>query len=86
MVLNTVLLGWIIVVIGIIATLAGIVGAIAQLMRDIASRKGPISLDLPTDFLVALRALIETLMRAPTWLVLMLFGFGLIVYGGTLIK
>jgi hypothetical protein len=86
MVLNPVLLGWIIVVIGIIATLAGIVGAIAQLMKDIQKREGRGALDLPTDFLDALRALIQTLMQAPTWLVLLVFGFGLIVYGGTLIK
>jgi hypothetical protein len=86
MVLNPVLLGWIIVVIGIIATLAGIVGAIAQLMKDIQKREGRGALDLPTDFLEALQALVETLMKAPTWLVLLVFGFGLIVYGGTLIK
>jgi hypothetical protein len=86
MVLNTVLLGWIVVVLGIIATLAGIAGAIAQLMRDIRKRAGKATLDLPTDFLEALRALVEVLIRAPTWLVLLLFGFGLIVYGGTLIK
>ena len=83
--MNTVVLGWVIVVLGIIATLAGIAGAIAQLMKDIQNRKGA-SLDLPTGFLEALRALIETLIRAPTWLVLLIFGFGLIVYGGTLIK
>jgi hypothetical protein len=81
-----VILGWVIVVLGIIATIAGIAGAIAQLMRDIASRKGASVLDLPTAFLEALRALIETLIRAPTWLVLLIFGFALIVYGGTLIK
>ncbi len=84
MVMNTAVLGWLIVVIGIIATLAGIVGAIVQLMKDIQSRKAGIG--LPTDFLEALRALVEALIRAPTWLVLMLFGFGLIVFGGTLIK
>ncbi len=84
MVINTAVLGWLIVVIGIIATLAGIVGAIVQLMRDLQSRKAGIG--LPTDFLEALRALVEALIRAPTWLVLLLFGFGLIVFGGTLIK
>ncbi len=84
MVMNTAVLGWLIVVIGIIATLAGIVGAIVQLMRDIQSKKAGIG--LPTDFLEALRALVEALIRAPTWLVLLLFGFGLIVFGGTLIK
>jgi hypothetical protein len=83
---NVVILGWVITLLGIIATIAGITGAIAQLMRDIASRKGSTVADLPTDFLDALRALIEALTRAPTWLVLLIFGFALTVYGGTLIR
>jgi hypothetical protein len=54
-------------------------------MKDIASRKGSIA-DLPLEFLQALQALVEALTKAPTWLVLLLFGFALIFYGGTLIK
>jgi hypothetical protein len=77
--------GWIIIVVGIIATIAGVVGGIVQLLKDIQSRKGSIS-DLPVEFLQALQALIEALTRAPVWLVLLIFGFALTVYGGTLIK
>jgi hypothetical protein len=79
-------LGWIVIVLGILAVLAGIAGAIAQIFKDIASSK-PLSLnDLPTDFVDALRLLIESLTKAPVYLVLLLAGFALIVYGGTLIR
>jgi len=86
MVLNTVLVGWILVVLGIIATIAGIAGAIAQLLKTLAKRQGGSRFDLPTDILTALRLLIEALVAAPVWLVLLIFGFALVVYGGTLIK
>ncbi len=83
---NTVLVGWILVVLGIIATMAGIAGAIVQLLKNIQSRKRGSNYDFPTDLLTALRLLIEALVSAPVWLVLLIFGFALIVYGGTLIK
>jgi hypothetical protein len=76
---------WVIILLGIIASLAGVTGAISRLMRDLFIRQNLSAADLPTGFLEALRALIETLIRAPIWLVLLLFGFALIVYGGTLI-
>ncbi len=81
-----VLLGWVVIVLGLVATLAGIAGAIAQMMKDFADRKGSSVSDLPTRFVEALQKLIETLIKAPTWLVLLIFGFALIVWGGTLIK
>ncbi len=84
--LNTVLVGWIIVVLGIIAVMAGIAGAIVELIKNIQGRKQGTDYDMPTDILTALRVLIEALIRAPVWLVLLIFGFALIVYGGTLIK
>ncbi len=83
---NTVLVGWIVVVLGIVAVIAGIAGAIVQLIKNIQSKKGGSKYDLPTDILTALRLLIEALISAPVWLVLLIFGFALIVYGGTLIK
>ena len=83
---NTVVVGWIVVVLGIIAVMAGIAGAIIQLIRSLENRKKGSSYDLPTDILTALRLLIEALVAAPVWLVLLIFGFALIVYGGTLIK
>jgi hypothetical protein len=82
---NTVVVGWIVVVLGIIAVIAGVAGAIIQLIRNLQSRKGGV-LDAPTDILTAIRLLIEALISAPVWLVLLIFGFALIVYGGTLIK
>ncbi len=84
--LNTVVVGWIVVVLGIIAVIAGIAGAIVQLIKNIQNKKGGPRFDLPTDILTALRLLIEALISAPVWLVLLIFGFALIVYGGTLIK
>ena len=83
---NTVVVGWILVVVGIIAVLAGVAGAIIQLIRSLSKQKGGPAYDLPTDILTALRLLIEALVAAPVWLVLLIFGFALIVYGGTLIK
>ncbi len=83
---NTVIVGWIVVVLGIIAVMAGIAGAIVELIKNIQGRKQGTNYDEPTDVLTALRLLIEALVRAPVWLVLLIFGFALIVYGGTLIK
>ena len=83
---NTVVVGWVVVVLGIIAVIAGIAGAIVQLIRNLQNRKGGSALDAPTDIITAIRLLIEALVSAPVWLVLLIFGFALIVYGGTLIK
>ncbi len=79
-------LGWVVILLGIIATLAGIAGAIAQMMRDIEKRQGRPLTGLPTDFVQAIPQLIQTLISAPIWLVLLIFGFALIVWGGTLIR
>jgi hypothetical protein len=84
--INTVTVGWVLIVLGIIATMAGIAGAIIQLLRNIQKRSGGPRYDFPTDLLTALRLLLEALVSAPVWLVLLIFGFALIVYGGTLIR
>ena len=81
-----VIVGWIVIVLGIVATLAGVAGAIIQLIKMIEGKTGRSKYDVPTDILTALRLLIEALISAPVWLVLLIFGFALIVYGGTLIK
>jgi hypothetical protein len=81
-----VIVGWIVVALGIVATVFGIAGAIVQLIKKLQKRPGGPKTDLPTDILTALRLLIEALTAAPAWLVLLIFGFALIVYGGTLIK
>ena len=38
--INTVTVGWVLIVLGIIATMAGIAGAIIQLLRTIQKRSG----------------------------------------------
>jgi hypothetical protein len=81
-----VIVGWILVVVGIIATLAGVAGGIIQLIKNIENKKGGSKYDQPTDILTALRLLIEALVSAPVWLILLIFGFALVVYGGTLIR
>ena len=81
-----VIVGWIVVVLGIVATVVGIAGGIIQLIKNLKKKPGGLQGDLPTDILTALRLLIEALIAAPVWLVLLLVGFALIVYGGTLIK
>lgn len=82
-----VIVGWILVVVGIIATLAGVAGAIIQLIKNIENKKkGGSKFADPTDILTALRLLLEALISAPVWLILLIFGFALVVYGGTLIK
>ncbi len=81
-----VIVGWIVIALGIIATIAGVAGAIAQLLKMLQKKEGGSKFDVPTDILTALRLLIEALIAAPVWLVLLLFGFALIVFGSTLIK
>ncbi len=81
-----VIIGWIVIVLGIIATIAGVAGAIAQLLKNLQKKEGGSKFDVPTDILTALRLLIEALISAPVWLVLLIFGFALIVFGSTLLK
>ncbi len=81
-----VIIGWIVIVLGIVATIAGVAGAIAQLLKNLQKRYGGSPFDVPTDILTALRLLIEALISAPVWLVLLIFGFALIVFGSTLLK
>ena len=80
-----VIVGWIVVVLGIVATVFGIAGGIIQLIKSLQKKSGGLPLD-PIDILTAIRLLIQALTAAPVWLVLLLFGFALLVYGGTLIK
>ncbi len=81
-----VIVGWIVIALGIIATIAGVAGAIAQLLKMLQKKEGGSKFDVPTDILTALRLLIEALIAAPVWLVLLIFGFALIVFGSTLIR
>jgi len=85
--MGTVVLGWILVVLGIIATAAGIAGGIAQMFKDIkkAADEGAFApAALPTDLIKALTEFLNALVKAPVWLALTIIGFALIAWGGTM--
>lgn len=89
-----VILGWVLVVGGVMAILAGIIGGITQMFIEIEqqlrNRKsfGPTDLTeiLPTKFLEALTKFLEALTKAKTWLAVVFVGIVAIAIGGYLIK
>ena len=81
---GSVVVGWILIVLGILFVLGGLASAIAQELRRAAPGRLSGLEAGPADFLAALSALIEALGRAPLWLALTTVGFLLIVFGATL--
>lgn len=86
--MGTGVLGWILIVLGVIATAAGVGGGIAQMFKDIkkaadAGAFAPVS--LPTDLIKALTEFLKELVKAPVWLALIIIGLTLIGWGGTMI-
>ena len=83
--MNTVVAGWLLVVVGFISWLAGLGGAIAQMIKDLRASSGmkPASDDggAWTKLIEALKGFLEALIKAPVWLVLFLAGIGLMVWG-----
>ena len=84
--METNILGWILIAIGVVATLAGVAGGIAALFRQIQDRARTdrsFGLELlPTEFLWALTAFLKALIQAPPWLALTVIGLALIALGG----
>lgn len=82
-------LGWILIVLGLLASVAGIGGGIATMFQEIqkkVDKNRSFSGDfLPTEFLKALTEFVEALTKAPLWLALTVIGFFLIGWGGTLL-
>ena len=82
-----VVLGWILIVLGVIATAAGIGGGVAAMFKEIRRKAeenaafGPTA--LPVEFLKALTEFLNALVKAPVWLALVIIGFALIAWGGT---
>ncbi len=84
--MGNVILGWILIIIGIISTFAGVVGGIVKMMKDLVDKNKPKGLPSPEitiDFMKALKELIEAFIKAPIWLALVIIGFILIAWGGT---
>jgi hypothetical protein len=87
--METNILGWILIAIGLVATLAGVAGGIAAMFRQIQKRAltdQSFGLELlPTEFLWALTSFLKELIQAPPWLALILIGFVLIAWGGRIV-
>jgi hypothetical protein len=70
-------------VLGIIAIAAGLVGGITTMFKEIQKKvdegKGFGLIQLPTEFIKALTALLEALMKAPVWLALVILGILLVL-------
>jgi len=83
------ILGWMMIIVGIFSTLAGIIGAIVKMMKDLVHNnksKGLPTPEITINFMKALKDLIEALIKTPIWLTLVIIGFILIAWGGSLIK
>ena len=86
--MGSVVLGWILVVVGIIAVLIGIGGGTATMFIEIkkkAKDEGFGFAGLPTDLFKALLEFINGLAKAPLWLALIAVGFVLIAWGGSML-
>lgn len=87
--MGTVVLGWVLIVVGVISTVAGVTGGIVTMYKEIqrkAAEDRSYALNmLPTEFLKALTEFLNALIKAPIWLALIIIGFALIAWGGTMI-
>lgn len=85
--MSTTLLGWVLILLGIIAILSGITGGIMKMIRDLRENvnKGMIEFDVATSFINALTELLNALIKAPIWLALTIIGFILVAWGGSLL-
>jgi hypothetical protein len=83
------ILGWVLIVIGVIAVLAGVAGGIAKMFQEIVRKAGAeqsfgFSI-LPTEYIEALTEFLNALGKAPPWIALIIIGFALIAWGGIII-
>mgnify|MGYP000950893990 CR=1 FL=1 len=83
-----VVLGWVLIVIGIIAIGAGVVGGILSMfgkLRTSPAAAGGLA-SLPTDFIEVLIKFLDALKSAPAWLALIIIGIALVAWGGSIIS
>jgi hypothetical protein len=87
--MGTTILGWLLIAIGLIATVAGVGGGIAMMFRELQREakedKSFGFVQLPTDLLKALTEFLNALIKAPVWLALIMIGFVLVAWGGSMI-
>jgi hypothetical protein len=87
--MSNAILGWILIIGGVVVTLAGCGGGVATMFQEIrhkAEEGQSFGIDLlPTEFVESLTTFLEALLKAPTWLILVFVGFALIAWGGTIV-
>jgi hypothetical protein len=86
--MSGIILGWVLTVIGVLAILAGVTGGVVKMIREIYSKgrpKNTTNIEGLTEFIKALTELLNSLIKAPIWLALIIIGFILIAWGGSFI-
>lgn len=90
--MSTTVLGWTLVIIGIVCIVAGIGGGIARMFieikKDLTGGKSFAEaggINLPTELLKALTEFLTALIKAPAWLALVILGILFVAWGGTMV-
>lgn len=82
-----IVVGWVLIVIGIIALGAGVVGGILAMFGNL--RATPVATggltSLPIDFVEVLIKFLDALRSAPVWLAMIIIGIALVAWGGSII-
>jgi uncharacterized membrane protein len=82
-----VVLGWVLIVIGILTLCAGVVGGILTMFEQF--KKSPAAAAgvsvLPTAFIEVLTRFLDALKTAPVWLALIVIGIVLVAWGGSMV-
>lgn len=83
--MNPLVLGWALIVVGVIAIVLGLAGGIAKMFKDIQAKSSNAAnfavIALPTELIKALTALINALVKAPAWLAIVIIGILLVAWG-----
>lgn len=89
--MNTGILGWVLIAVGVVAIVAGIGGGIARMFLELKAQAGagksfgPSGIELPTELLKALTEFLGALVKAPVWLALVVIGIALVAWGATMV-
>jgi hypothetical protein len=87
--MGTTILGWVLIVVGVIAVIAGVGGGIAKMFKEILRKADENSSYgfsfLPSEYIEALTEFLNALIKAPPWIALIIIGFALIAWGGIIL-
>lgn len=87
--MGSTILGIVLIVIGVIAIAAGVGGGIAKMFLELKKQAAGAAsfgaLNLPVKTIEALTKFLETLIKAPIWLALVIVGILLVAWGGAML-